>query len=149
MTESLIGVEYLTAYRAADAAAIGRLMMELGEKHTGEPLPEDLLREVIESPDREQLVALKDNKIVGSAVLHYMSTGTTRRTYLDNFVSERSVQGEGVGYALWLKIAEYCKERNTRYLQFSSNYDREKAHRFYKRQGAKIQPTAHFKMIFE
>lgn len=129
--------------------AIGALMTELGDRHTGEPIPEDLLREVIESPDKEQLVAELDGKIVGSAVLNYMVTGTTRRVYLDNFVCSSEVQGRGVGFAMWQAIGEYCLTKNTTSLEFTSGHDREAAHAFYERQGAVIKDTAHFKKIFQ
>ncbi|MGC1176916.1 MAG: GNAT family N-acetyltransferase [Candidatus Saccharimonadales bacterium] len=145
MSNPEVQVRFLQSYDSQEAAAIGALMPNLYAEDKGEPLPEDLFREIVESPDREQLVAEAHGRIVGSAILHYMVVGRDRKVYLDDFVCEASMQGRGVGYAMWQEIERYAANRGAAKIEWISRYDREKAHDFYHRQGATISETAFFK----
>jgi len=140
-----ISVEYLTVYTPEDAAEIGRLMPYLSESFSGDPIPEDILRAIIESDDRAQLVARISSRIVGAATLNtIIGTGAGRKAWLEDFVSNPEAGRSGIGQAIWNEIEAWCQERNLD-LHFTSRPSREAAHHFYLKNGALVRDTIAFK----
>lgn len=140
----MISIERLTAYSAKDATEIGELLPTLSTRFTDAPVDEQLLREIIDSPHHEQIVARKDGKIIGTATLSItIGTGAGRKAYLEDFVVDPDTQGQGVGTALWDEITQWCSERSVN-LFFTSSAAKEAAHRFYLKNGATIRDTTVF-----
>jgi GNAT superfamily N-acetyltransferase len=141
-----IVVKRVEEYSDETAAAIGRLMPFLSPNATGQAIPETTLRRIIESPDREQLVAHMEGRLVGSAVLNTLVGNISTKAWLDDFVADPAVKGQGVGYKIWLEIIDWCKERGFDYMEFTSSSSRIGAHEFYARQGAVARDTTAFRM---
>jgi len=142
-------IERLETYREADAAGIGRLMPFLSEKLSDEPVAEDILRTIIESPHHDQLVAKIDGLIVGAATMNLlMGPGVHKQGYLEDFVTDPEVRGQGIGDRVWQAMIDWCKEQDVD-LSFTSNPSREEAHRFYLSHGAEIRETSVFQVSVE
>jgi GNAT superfamily N-acetyltransferase len=146
-----IAVERLGVCTPEDAAGIGRLMPYLSESFSGEPIPEDLLREIIESKYHEQLVARtieEQSRIVGAATLSIIiGTGAGKKGWLEDFVSDPESGIKGVGQAVWDEMENWCQEHGVD-LYFTSRPIREAAHHFYLKNGAAIRDTDVFEKEF-
>lgn len=140
----MLNVERLTVYNPQDAAKIGELLPILSSNFPDKPVDEKLLRDIIDSPHHEQIVARLDGKIVGIATLSItIGVGAGRKGYLEDFVVNPATQGQGVGSAIWAEITDWCKENGLK-LHFTSNAKREAAHRFYLKHGAVVYDTVVF-----
>ncbi len=138
-------VERLTTYSPEDAAGIGQLMPQLSKSFSNEPIPEELLRTIIESPHHEQLVARTPEKIIGAATLSIiLGSGAGKKAWLEDFVSDKNSGMRGVGQALWDEMLIWCSEKDAD-LHFTSRSSREDAHAFYLKQGAVIRDTTVFR----
>lgn len=145
MTNAIV-IERLTKYSARDAREIGRLLPFLTEKCDGSPVPETLLREIIDSPYHEQLVARHNNAIVGIATLTVlMGPAVKKMGFLEDFVTDPTVRGLGVGGSLWDEMIAWCRDHDIA-LTFTSKPSRTDAHRFYLAHGAQIRDTTVFKV---
>jgi GNAT superfamily N-acetyltransferase len=147
---SEVFIEELTTYDAADAAELGRLMLYLTERASGEPVNEAVMRRLIESPEHGLLVARlgeAERRIVGSAALSVvMGPIAGVEGYLQDFVTDLTVRRQGVGNALWQGMIDWCRDRGAQSLMFTSRSSREAAHQFYVRQGAEIRDTTPFRV---
>lgn len=140
----MITVERLTTYSAQDAIDIGKLLPALSTRFTDDPVDEQLLREIIDSPHHEQIVAREDGRIVGAATLTItIGTGAGHKAYLEDFVVDPNSQGKGIGGVIWDEIITWCNERNLS-LFFTSNAKKQAAHKFYLSHGATIRDTTVF-----
>jgi GNAT superfamily N-acetyltransferase len=149
MSEPEVIVERLQEYCEADAMGIGRLMPFLSERLRGEPMAEDLLRAIIDSPHHDQLVARLNGLIVGAATMNLlMGPGAIRQGYLEDFVTDPQVRGMGIGDRVWQAMVDWCKEQNIDFT-FTSHPGREAAYGFYLNHGAEIRNTAVFHVPVE
>lgn len=146
MTNNGYNIEVLNAYSEADAAEIGSLMPQLSEHHTGEPIEEETLRDIIDSPDRDQIVARMGGRIVAAATVNLIKTPTGAKLYMDNVVTDEACRGYGIGSAMIAKIKEIGRERKASQIAFTSNPDRTAAHRLYIGHGAVIKDTLSFRI---
>lgn len=143
MSNTEVQIERLSTYTPEDAVGIGRLMPFLSERLGGEPIPEELLREIITSPHHEQLVARLDSIIVGTATLSIlMGVGMHKQGYLEDFVTDPTVRGKGIGARLWDEMMKWCGEHEID-LAFTSRESRKAAHAFYASR-AEIRSTTNF-----
>lgn len=137
-------VERVKDYSPEIAAGIGRLMPFLNEKFSDQPMAEELLKRIIESPNHLQLVARIDGIVVGSATLSIiLGPGVDKEGYLSDFVTDPEYRGRGVGGKIWEEIMNWCREQEIG-LAFTSNPKRQDAHRFYLDHGAKVRDTTVF-----
>jgi len=145
MTKELPLIERITEVTTETAIGIGKLMPDLSVKLHNKPVDLDLLRNIVESPDKDLFIARVNGKIVGSAVMNLIIFSSGKKAWLEDFVvsSDDQIRGSGIGYALWQEIVSWSREREAP-LEFTSSPLRELAHKFYRRQGAIIKPTAVF-----
>lgn len=149
MSQHNVTIEKLTAYTREDGAGIGRLMPFLSQRMDDAPIPEELLREIIESPYHEQIVARQDGKIVGAATLSLiMGPAVGKQAHLEGFVTDPTARGRGIGSQIWDEILKWCSAREVD-LEFTSNPSREAAHNFYRARGAQIRNTTTFHVSHE
>jgi GNAT superfamily N-acetyltransferase len=139
-------VKSLTEYDPGVAARLGQLVSEVNPNDEGAAVSEDLLRDIINSPDRDQLIAELHGQIVGKAVVNLLVHDRKRKAYLDYFASAPSVRGQGVGYAIWRAACAWSIERGA--VQLNWTTDNPEAIPFYLRQGAIIRPTTFFDRRF-
>jgi GNAT superfamily N-acetyltransferase len=141
----MINIERLTTCSEQDAIDMGNLMPVLSDKFNDQPVDQGLLKEIIESPNHEQIVARLGARIVGCATLSItMGVGAGRKAYLEDFVVDPTTQGQGIGGKIWDEITLWCQEREVS-LFFTSSADKEDAHRFYLKRGATIRDTTVFR----
>lgn len=147
MTEpNTITVSIVTQYSLDDAAGIGRLMPSLDPGFSSEPISEDLLRSIVESPSHDQLVARNaSGAIVGVATLSItIGAGAGRKAYLEDFVVDPDIQSHGVGSRLWDAMLAWASAHQAASLHFTSGPTRTAAHAFYRKHGAEIHDTSVF-----
>ncbi len=144
---SSISIESLTAYSSLDATMIGALLPALSSSSTGDPIPEQRLRDIIESTHHDQIVARRDDgKIVGIATVSLtFGSSSGRSVWLNDFAVDASTQGSGIGSSLWDEVVAWCQEKQATKLYFTSRPSREAAQRFYLHKGAIIRDTNFFK----
>ena len=143
-----IHVERLHSYTSEDAVGIGRLMPYLSDSFTDEPIPEELLRSIIESDNHEQLVARSDARIIGAATLSIiMGAGAGQKGWLEDFVTDPESGVKGTGQIIWDEMEKWCLEHDVN-LNFTSRPNREAAHNFYLKNGATIRDTTVFRADF-
>ncbi len=136
MANSSFHVERVREYDPEIAAGIGRLMPDLSERKTAEPVPRQVLDTLIASLDADMFIAYQESEIVGAVTIHKLVGFYDTRAILQSFVTKHTVRGQGAGYALWCELLEWCRQRQIKRLVWMSNPDRTEAHAFYNRQGA-------------
>jgi len=145
MTQHQPHIETINEASERLAAEVGALLPDLSDRLSGDPVDLGLLTSIVDSPDRDLLIARVNGKLVGSAVMNLITFTSGKKAWLEDFVvsSDETVRETGVGYALWQEILAWSQEREAP-LEFTSSPVREAAHAFYHRQGATIKPTAVF-----
>ena len=141
-------IERLTEYTPETATRIRELLIQLSrsKKDRGE-IPREWFDELIASNHHDMLLAIDDNdKIVGIATLSIIMGPIARRiAYLEDFVTDESVRGQGVGSALWQAMLDWAAEKGCLELNFTSGQGREAAWKFYQKKGAEIYDTNFFR----
>ena len=139
-------MERVDEYSDDIAEAIGRLMPFLSKRSNGEPIPEEVLRKIIESPDREQFVARLEGRIVGSAVLNTIVGNLHQKAWLEDFVTDSEVRGQGIGDKIWQDMITWCQEKGLKVLDFTSGIERTDEHSFYIAHGAQQRQSIAYRM---
>lgn len=145
-------IKTLTEYSPDTAKRIRELLAQLSRsgKDRGE-IPESWFQDLINSPYHDMLVAFDNGKkIIGIATLSVtMGPITKKNAYLEDFVTDSSVRGQGVGSALWAEMLKWAKAKGCHNLVFTCGYGREAAQAFYKARGAEIYDTNFFRIGIE
>lgn len=147
----MINVERLQQYSEQDAIELGLLRPILSPGSADTPVDEAYLTHIIESPEKEQLVARIEAtyRIVGAATLNLVSGALAGDTgYLMDFVSDPNVGIKGIGKLIWDEMGVWCQENNVD-LRFTSSPSRVQAHLFYDRNGAIQTGSAAFLKRFD
>ncbi len=141
-------VKTLTEYTPEVANRVRELLIMLSRsgKDRGE-IPREWFDELINSPSHDMLLAIDDNgKIQGIATLSIIMGPIVRKVaYLEDFVTDASCRGQGVGSELWTAMLAWAKAKHCTELNFPSGHGREAAQEFYKKRGAEIYDTNFFK----
>lgn len=144
-------VKKLETYTPEVAARVRELLIELSrsKKDKGE-IPREWFEDVISSPYHDLLIAEEDGKILGIATLSVtMGPGIRKNAYLEDFVTDSTVRGKGIGSALWNAMLEWAVEKGCKDLEFTCGHGRESAQEFYKHHGAEIYDTNFFRKHVE
>lgn len=143
--QNYVHVERLSAYSDQDAIDIGALMPYLSSKNSNKPIAKSWLEEIIASPYHDQIVARFHGHIVGIATVNILFEPSYNKIgYLESFVVDPNVRGQGIGNKIWNEVEAWCRDRNVR-LDFTSSSSRQDAHRFYLKHGAVIRDTTVFR----
>ena len=141
-------IKTLTEYTPETATRIRELLIQLSRsgKDRGE-IPKEWFDEIINSPSHDMLLAVDDNgKIQGIATLSIIMGPIVRKVaYLEDFVTDSAVRGQGVGGQLWEAMLAWAKAKDCTELNFTSGHGRETAQEFYKNRGAEIYDTNFFR----
>ena len=141
-------IKTLTEYTPETATRIRELLIQLSRsgKDRGE-IPKEWFDDIINSPSHDMLLAIDDdNKIQGIATLSIIMGPIVRKVaYLEDFVTDSAVRGQGVGGQLWEAMFAWAKAKNCTELNFTSGHGREAAQEFYKNRGAEIYDTNFFR----
>ena len=143
-------IKTLTEYTPETATRIRELLIQLSRsgKDRGE-IPKEWFDDIINSPSHDMLLAVDDNgKIQGIATLSIIMGPIVRKVaYLEDFVTDSAVRGQGVGGQLWEAMLAWAKAKDCTELNFTSGHGREAAQEFYKNRGAEIYDTNFFRKI--
>lgn len=141
-------IERLAEYTPEIANNVRQLLIQLSrsKKDRGE-IPREWFEEIISSPYHDMLLAIDDNnRIVGIATLSIIMGPIVRKNaYLEDFVTDESVRGQGVGGKMWDAMLAWAAEKGCKELNFTSGKGREEAWRFYQNKGSEIYDTNFFK----
>ena len=142
-------IQPLTEYSETTATRIRELLIQLSRsgRDRGE-IPKEWFDNLIASPFHDMLLALDDNdRIVGIATLSVIMGPIVRRVaYLEDFVTDQDVRGQGVGSQLWDAMLDWARTKHCTELCFTSGHGRETAQQFYLNKGAKIYDTNYFRL---
>lgn len=144
-------VKKLETYTPEVAARVRELLIQLSRsgKDKGE-IPREWFEDVISSPYHDLLIAEEDGKILGIATLSIlMGPGIRKNAYLEDFVTDSTVRGKGIGSALWQAMLDWAAEKGCKDLEFTCGHGRESAQAFYKHHGAEIYDTNFFRKPIE
>jgi len=144
----MIEIKRLTEYDEKLATEMGKLLLDLSPRATGEPVSREWMEEIIASPWHDQLLVFEDDKLVGMAtVSSVLGAHMRRNVYLEDCVVSRECQGKGVGGLLWDAIVAWGREKGARRLEFTSSGQDKKgsAVGFYLHKGAEIRDTNFFR----
>lgn len=143
-----MNIKILTEYSEDTANRIRELLIQLSRsgKDRGE-IPKEWFNDLITSPYHDMLVAYDDNdKIIGIATLSIIMGPIVRKVaYLEDFVTDASLRGQGIGTNLWNAMLDWAKEKGCTELCFTSGHGREAAQAFYLKRGAEIYDTNYFR----
>ena len=143
-------IETLDYYDKEDAKELGGLLRELSNKFDGSPVARESIAAMIDSPDRAQLVARIEGRIVGTASLNVLAgLGSGKSAYLHEFVTSEEVRGKGVGVLLWNEAVAWAKDKGAAYLEFTSSDVHSDAHGFYTARGAVKRDTNVFRLTID
>ena len=138
----------LEKYTPEAADQIRQLLIQLSRsgKDRGE-IPEEWFNDLISSPYHDMLISLDDNnKIIGIATLSvHMGPIIRKNAYLEDFVTDSTVRGQGIGSALWAAMLDWAKEKGCYNLEFTCGAGREASQQFYKNHGATVYDTNFFR----
>lgn len=137
----------LEKYTPEAANQIRKLLIQLSRsgKDRGE-IPQEWFDELIASPYHDMLIAVEDDKIIGIATLSiHMGPIIRKNAYLEDFVTDQTVRGKGIGSALWDAMLDWAKEKGCNNLEFTCGNGREASQQFYKNHGATIYDTNFFR----
>jgi len=142
-------IELLTKYDAKTANRVRELLIQLSRsgKDRGE-IPKEWFDALIASDSHDMLLAIDDSGTVqGIATLSIIMGPIVRRVaYLEDFVTDASVRGQGVGSKLWDAMLDWARDKHCTELCFTSGHGREAAQAFYFHKGAKIYDTNYFRL---
>lgn len=138
----------LKEYTPETAARVRELLIQLSRsgKDRGE-IPREWFDELIASPSHDMLLAIDDfGKIQGIATLSIIMGPIVRKVaYLEDFVTDASCRGQGVGSQMWEAMLAWASAKGCSELDFTSGKGREAAWKFYEARGAEIYDTNFFK----
>lgn len=118
---------------ANDAAAIARLLDQLGYPSDASEIPQRLER-MREHPGTTVFVAEQRGEPVGVVTVHLVPSLHTSEpvAWLTALVVEESARGTGVGSALVKRAEEWAKRNGATHISLTSHLRRKEAHEFYK-----------------
>jgi ribosomal protein S18 acetylase RimI-like enzyme len=127
---------------------MGHLLTSLSDTFDGSPISEQTLRNIIESPFHDQLVARDETgTIIGMLTVSItIGAGVHRGAWLEDFVVDQSTQGTGVGSKLWDVLLEWCRSHDAHKLDFTSRPTKVAAQQFYLKRGAVVRDTNYFRV---
>ena len=144
-------ISLLAKYDERTANRIRQLLIQLSRSGQDKgAIPRKWFEDIIDSPWHDLLIAEDDNdQIIGIASLSViMGPGIKRNAYLEDFVTDVSVRGQGVGNKLWDAMINWAKEKGCKRLEFTCGHGREQAQKFYQNHGAEVYNTNFFRYDF-
>jgi len=132
---------------AADAAAVARLSVQLGYQATEDEMRPRLARLVGTEDHRIALVASLNGEVVAwieAAVEEHLQSEPF--ALITGLVVGEQARGHGIGKLLCEAVENWARERGVKLVRVTSRSTRERAHRFYLRDGYSIVKTS---LVFE
>jgi ribosomal protein S18 acetylase RimI-like enzyme len=129
-------------------AAFDRLIPQLSQSNP--PPSVDELREIVESPATELLIAYDDDgAVIGSLTLVLFRIPTAVRAWIEDVVVDESARGQGVGAALNRAALDRARDAGAITVDLTSRPTREAANRLYEKLGFTRRETNVWRFTFE
>lgn len=135
----MIEIGEATEYSVELAEAMGRLRGQLSSRHDGSALPREHLEDIIESPWHTILMAIDGDKIVGMAILTIVLGSIDKNAYLEDFVVDSELRGQGIGTKMWNEMLEWGRRKGCRRMEFTSS--KPNMEQYYTKLGAEKRDT--------
>lgn len=96
-----------------------------------------ILTGLMESEDYNVIVAVEDNKVLGTAFIFYINIFAHGRpfAFLEGMVVDEDSRGQGIGTKILEKTIEVAKARNSYKIILTSGFAREESHKLYEKLG--------------
>lgn len=134
-----VGVHIATTVTEDLVAAFARLVPQLSR--SSPPPGSAELRELIESPCSDLLVATDGTTILGSLTLIVFRIPTGVRAWIEDVVVDDAARGRGVGAALNRFAIDLARTKGVKTVDLTSRPSREVANRLYQRLGFVLRET--------
>jgi GNAT superfamily N-acetyltransferase len=128
------------AAKEADFPAVCALLAELGRPEVT-PTSEDAVRSIylrhIAEPGSAALIAEREGRAIGFIALHIRERLSQSRpeAWVPDLIVTATEHGRGAAQALVTRAIEIAREHGCYRLALESHYHRQRAHRFYEREG--------------
>lgn len=127
--------------------AFARLIPQLSK--SSPPPSADELREMIESPASDVLIARVDGQVAGTLTLVTFRIPTGVRAWIEDVVVDDAARGHGVGDALNKFALQLARDKGAKTVDLTSRPSREAANRLYQRIGFRPRQTNVYRFSFE
>jgi (aminoalkyl)phosphonate N-acetyltransferase len=123
-----------------DFEAVSGLLEELGRSSIT-PESEAATRQVfarhVADPNTASLIAERGSRPVGFLSLHFRErfNEPTRQAWIPDLIVTEDERGSGAAVMLFDRAIELARQRGCHSLTLESGYQRQRAHRFYEREG--------------
>jgi GNAT superfamily N-acetyltransferase len=124
-----------------------RLLPQLSSK--AKPLDAAALRGLISSPAVTILLAMNDDKIIGTLTLVTFPIPTAYRAWIEDVVVDDSARGQGVGMLLTEEALRVAKDAGARTVDLTTRPSRAAAGRLYERAGFAQRDTRVYRYTFD
>ncbi len=136
MTEDLI----IRRMEPRDFEAVATLLAELGRPRVVEQTRQAVqvvFLQHLADPNVGSLIAERSGVPVGVLTLHFRPrlNETTREAYIPDLIVTEREHGSGAATGLFQHAVELAREHGCHKLTLDSGYQRQRAHRFYGREG--------------
>jgi len=130
----------IRAATEADFAAVCALLAELGRPQVSpatEPGVRGIYLRHIANPNSAALIAERDGRAIGFVALHIRErlSQPSPEAWVPDLIVTASEHGRGAAQALVEGALKIARERGCHRLALESHYHRQRAHRFYEREG--------------
>jgi ribosomal protein S18 acetylase RimI-like enzyme len=132
-----VAVEELRAVDQEVVAAFQRLLPQLSR--SAQPLDEQRLTEIVNSPATTVLVARSASGLVGTLTLVTFRIPTGLRARIEDVVVDEAARGHGIGAALTRAALDIARSRGARTVDLTSRPERVAANGLYQRLGFQLR----------
>jgi ribosomal protein S18 acetylase RimI-like enzyme len=140
-------VEPVVEASAEVRAAIHRLLPQLSR--TSEPIEQEHLEEIVDSPCTTLFAARLNGEIVGLLTLAIFRIPTGVRAWIEDVVVDEVARGKGVGEALNHAALQQAQRAGAKTVDLTSRPSREAANRLYRRIGFEPRETNVYRYVLE
>lgn len=109
-------------------------LVELGQQLSSS-VTEDSLVNAIKSSQNHILIAVEEEKVVGTATMGYLSCVTGIRAHIEDVVTDENCRGKGIASSLLREAIDRANKIKAKTIDLTSRPEREAANRLYKKLG--------------
>lgn len=109
----------------------------------------DTLNSIVNSENVKLLVAVEDDKIIGSLAIALYLIPTGKKAIIEDVIVDESARGKGVASKLMDKAIEIARENGARKIELTSNPTRIAANKMYVKYGFKVRDTNFYRLDLE
>lgn len=107
------------------------------------------LNDIINSKNVKLLVAIDNDKIIGSLSIAIYLIPTGKKAIIEDVIVDESARGKGVASRLMDRAIEIARENGVRKIELTSNPTRIAANKMYVKYGFKVRDTNFYRLDLE